>query len=86
MLPAIEHLKVERHGAIFIIILQKPPENRLTMSLCQGLIDAYRYIEKRLSELPEPEGVVILRGQDEKFFTTVGKFSFETHVHGLFLP
>ncbi|KAJ5601619.1 hypothetical protein N7510_011153 [Penicillium lagena] len=63
-------LKVERNGAVFIVTLQKPPENRLTTGLCQSLINTYRRIEQTLSEKPEPEGVVILRGQDAKFFTT----------------
>ncbi|KAL5363341.1 ClpP/crotonase-like domain-containing protein [Aspergillus floccosus] len=64
-------LHVERCGQIHIITLQKPPENRLTMKLCQELIETYRNIERQLSsESSEPEGAVILKGNKAKFFTT----------------
>ncbi|KAF9892103.1 hypothetical protein FE257_002509 [Aspergillus nanangensis] len=66
-----EHLHVERRGAVYIVTLQKPPENRLTLKLCQELIETYRKIERQLlSESSEPEGAVILKGKDAKFFTT----------------
>lgn len=77
-MESMEHLDVERRGAIFIITLQKPPENRLTMKLCQDLISTYRRIEQELSaETLEPEGAVILRGNNTKFFTTVGRAPYQ---------
>lgn len=67
-----EFIDVKQRDRVFIITLQKPPENRLTEGLCQTLIKVYRTIEKQLSEgNPEPEGAVILKGKDAKFFTTV---------------
>ncbi|QYT01826.1 hypothetical protein H0G86_008840 [Trichoderma simmonsii] len=70
-MDTLNHLDVERRGVIFIITLQRPPENRLTMKLCQDLISTYRRIEQELSaETLEPEGAVILRGSNAKFFTT----------------
>lgn len=76
-MDTLNHLDVERRGVIFIITLQRPPENRLTMKLCQDLISTYRRIEQELSaETLEPEGAVILRGSNAKFFTTVGRLQF----------
>lgn len=68
-----EHLNVERRGAIFIIIMQKPPENRLTMKFAQQLIDTYRAVERELSSPKNAsrEGAVILKGDNAKFFSTV---------------
>ncbi|KAL4888856.1 ClpP/crotonase-like domain-containing protein [Aspergillus ambiguus] len=66
-----EHIHVEQRGRVFVITLQKPPENRLTMNLCQDLIQTYREIERKLFEgTSAPEGAVILKGKDAKFFTT----------------
>lgn len=78
-----ERLDVERRGAIYIITLKRPPQNRLTMNLCQRLIDTYREIEKELLQgTAQPEGAVILRGHDTKFFCTVLHVfsSFIVHV------
>lgn len=70
--PSTENLKVERHGAVFTITLRKPPQNRLTRQLCQELIGAYRFVEEQLSNgKTEPEGAVILQGNDDKYFCTV---------------
>lgn len=67
-----DYIDVERRGAIYIVTLKKPPQNRLTTGLCQALIDTYRQIEKELlRESTQPEGAVILRGNDNKFFCTV---------------
>ena len=53
---------------IYIITLQKPPENRLTVAFCQEIIRAYRYVETSLGQ--DSAGAVILTGNDHKFFTT----------------
>lgn len=71
LLPVTDHLHVAREGPVFVITLQKPPENRLTANLCQALIQTYRWIEHRLSQTPDAEGAVILQGRDDKYFTTV---------------
>lgn len=63
------YLKVERKGDVFIIILRKPPENRLNVACCQELIKAYHSIQKELGS--DAEGAVVLTGSDAKFFTTV---------------
>jgi Delta3-Delta2-enoyl-CoA isomerase len=63
-----QYISVERRDDIFIITLQKPPENRLNVAACQELIRAYRQIENELGQ--DNEGAVILRGNDQKFFTT----------------
>ncbi|KAK3684525.1 hypothetical protein LTR37_020200 [Vermiconidia calcicola] len=61
-------ISLKRKGDVFVITLQKPPENRLDSEACQELIRAYRHVEKELGQ--EADGAVILRGSDAKFFTT----------------
>ncbi|PGG96862.1 hypothetical protein AJ79_09424 [Helicocarpus griseus UAMH5409] len=68
MVSSYNHLSVERRGSIYIITMQKPPENRITVSFAQTLITAFRDIEGELG--PDSEGAVILRGNDTKFFCT----------------
>lgn len=63
-----KYISLERKRDIYIVTLQKPPENRLNVAACQELILAYRYIEVQLGR--NTEGAVILRGNDAKFFTT----------------
>jgi Delta3-Delta2-enoyl-CoA isomerase len=63
-----KYLSIERKGDIFIITLQKPPENRLDVEACQELIRAYRSVERELGQ--DTEGAVILRGAGSRFFTT----------------
>ena len=65
---AYKFISVERKGDIYIITLQKPPENRLNVEACQELIRAYRQVEKDLGK--DSDGAVILRGKDAKYFTT----------------
>ncbi len=64
-----QYLKVERKGNVFIIILRKPPQNRLNVAFCQELMRAYNSIQKELGA--DAEGAVVLTGNDAKFFTTV---------------
>ncbi|PVH87410.1 putative carnitinyl-CoA dehydratase [Cadophora sp. DSE1049] len=66
--PSFKNLSLERHGNIFVITLQKPPENRLSSAFCQEIISAFHYIQKELGA--GAEGAVITRGQGEKFFCT----------------
>jgi enoyl-CoA hydratase/carnithine racemase len=66
--PTFKNLSLERRGNIFIITLQKPPENRLNSIFCQEIIRAYHYIQKTLG--PNSDGAVITRGHDEKFWCT----------------
>ncbi|KAK2735684.1 hypothetical protein FQN55_002046 [Onygenales sp. PD_40] len=63
-----ENLTVERRGNIYILTMQKPPENRITVPFAQTLIRAFRDVERALG--PDTEGAVILRGNDTKFFCT----------------
>lgn len=68
MTPTFKNLDLSRQQNIFIITLQKPPENRLNSSFCQEIIKAFRYVEKTLG--PGSEGAVITRGNDFKFYCT----------------
>jgi Delta3-Delta2-enoyl-CoA isomerase len=63
------YLAVERRGDIFIVTLNKPPENRLNIAACQELIRAYHLIQKELGA--DSEGAVVLTSSSSKFFTTV---------------
>ncbi|BCS28533.1 enoyl-CoA hydratase/isomerase family protein [Aspergillus puulaauensis] len=62
------NLSLERHGNVFVITMQKPPENRLNTWYCQEIIRAFRTVEKILG--PDSEGAVITRGSDAKFWCT----------------
>ncbi|RFU31219.1 hypothetical protein B7463_g5092, partial [Scytalidium lignicola] len=59
---------VERDGNIFIITLQRAPENRLNSKVCQALIKTFNDIQKELG--PGSEGAVITRSNSLKFFST----------------
>ncbi|KAJ5492896.1 hypothetical protein N7539_001642 [Penicillium diatomitis] len=67
-IPKFNDLAVERHGNIFVLTMQKPPENRLNSQFCQEMIRAYRTVERLLG--PDSEGAVITRGNDAKFWCT----------------
>ena len=60
---------IDRTGNIFTITLQRAPENRLNLSMCQNLIKALRDIQSQLGT--SSSGAVITRGSDFKFFCTV---------------
>jgi enoyl-CoA hydratase/carnithine racemase len=63
-------LTVERQGNIFIITLQISDENRLTSIYCQEIIRAFHDIQRQVG--PDAEGAVVTRGNNNKFFCTVG--------------
>ncbi|KAL4803110.1 ClpP/crotonase-like domain-containing protein [Aspergillus unguis] len=65
---SFNNLTLTRHGNVFVITMQKPPENRLNTAFCQELIRAFRTVEKELG--PGSEGAVITRGSDAKFWCT----------------
>lgn len=69
--PTFHNLSLERHGNVFVLTMQKPPENRLNSSYCQEMIRAYRTVEKLLG--PDSEGAVITRGNDAKFWCTASE-------------
>ncbi|KAF2185586.1 ClpP/crotonase [Zopfia rhizophila CBS 207.26] len=62
------NLRVDRFGRVFVITMQKAPENRLNVRYAQEIIRALRDIERALG--PDSEGCVITRGNDEKFWCT----------------
>ncbi len=67
--PHFEHLTVSSPvPAVYIITMQKPPENRLTVTFAQTLISALRYIETTIG--PGKPGCVIIEGADAKFWCT----------------
>jgi enoyl-CoA hydratase/carnithine racemase len=61
-------LRVDQHDRVFVITLQKAPENRINVRFAQEIIRALRDIEAELG--PDSEGCVITRGNDEKFWCT----------------
>lgn len=83
-IPTFRNLSLERHGNVFVLTMQKPPENRLNSWYCQEMIRAYRTVEKLLG--PDSEGAVITRGNDAKFWCTVGrptkKFNDYANLYG----
>lgn len=64
------NLDLARHGDVFVLTLQKPPENRLNTWYCQEIIRALNDARKALGH--ESDGALIIRGNDNKFFCTVG--------------
>jgi hypothetical protein len=68
-IPSFRNLSLERYGDVFVITLQKPPENRLNSWFCQELIRAFRTVQNILG--PDAEGAVITRGAGDKFWCTV---------------
>lgn len=68
-IPTFCNLSLESHGNVFVLTMQKPPENRLSSWYCQEIILAYHTVEKILG--PDSEGAVITRGSDAKFWCTV---------------
>jgi len=69
-MSSFKYISVEKRQSpgVYVITLQKPPENRLNVEACQELIRAYHGIQRELG--PDADGCVILRGNDQKFFTT----------------
>ena len=53
---------------VYIITMQKMPENRLNTAYAQTIISALRYIEKTIG--PDKPGCVIIKGSDAKFWCT----------------
>jgi enoyl-CoA hydratase/carnithine racemase len=68
------NLGLERRGDVFVLTLQKPPENRLTSQFCQEVIQALNDVRKELGQ--DSPGAVIIRGNDDKFFCTVRQLMF----------
>ncbi|UPL03125.1 hypothetical protein LCI18_014059 [Fusarium solani-melongenae] len=63
-----KNLSLERRDNVFILTLQKPPENRLNTWFCQEIIRALDDARKELGR--DSEGALIIRGNDTKFFCT----------------
>ncbi len=62
------NLRVDSYDRVYVITMQKAPENRLNVKFTQEIIRALRDIEQELG--PDSEGCVITRGNDEKFWCT----------------
>jgi Delta3-Delta2-enoyl-CoA isomerase len=62
------NLRVDRYDRVYVITMQKAPENRLNVRFAQEIIKALRDIERELG--PDSEGCVITKGNDEKFWCT----------------
>lgn len=66
------NLTIDCHdGNVYVITMRKLPENRLNVAFAQEIIRALRDVETRLGK--DAEGAVIIRGNDAKFFCTVGQ-------------
>ena len=63
-------LALDRYDNIFVITMRKAPENRLNSAYAQKLIAAYHQVHKLLGD--NSEGAVITKGNDAKFWCTVG--------------
>ena len=61
-------LCVDQYDRVFVITMQKAPENRINVRFAQEIIRALRDIEQELGA--DSEGCVITRGTDEKFWCT----------------
>lgn len=55
---------------IFVLTMRRAPENRLSSTFAQQMIAAYNLVRETLGE--DSSGAVITRGNDAKFFCTVG--------------
>lgn len=53
---------------MFIITLQKPPENRLNSEFCQEIIRAFHYVQRTLGV--NTAGAVVTTSDSDKFFCT----------------
>jgi len=62
------NLQVDRHDQIFVLTMQKAPENRINVRYAQEIIRALRDIEREIGT--NSEGAVIIKGNDEKFWCT----------------
>ena len=62
------NLHVDQYDRVFVITMQKAPENRINVEFAQEIIRALRDIERELG--PDSEGCVITKGNDEKFWCT----------------
>ncbi|ORX95658.1 ClpP/crotonase-like domain-containing protein [Clohesyomyces aquaticus] len=67
-----EHLSLERRGDVFIITLQRPPENRLCVDSCRQISQAFHCIQDTLG--PDSPGAVITKGSDSKPFANSDGF------------
>ncbi|KAJ9604957.1 hypothetical protein H2200_010346 [Cladophialophora chaetospira] len=67
--PTFEHLTISSpEPTVYIVTMQKPPENRLTVAFAQTIISALRFIETTIG--PDKPGCVIIEGSDAKFWCT----------------
>lgn len=68
---AYKYIKLDRKGQVFVITLDHGAENKLNLEFCREIIGAFHTIQATLG--PDFEGAVITRGNNPKFFCTVGQ-------------
>lgn len=67
--PTFDQLTITSpDSVVYIITMQKPPENRITVAFAQTLISALRYIESTIG--PNKPGCVIIQSSSPKFWCT----------------
>jgi enoyl-CoA hydratase/carnithine racemase len=62
------NLRVDQYDRMYVITMQKAPENRINVRFAQEIIRALRDIEQALG--PDSDGCVITRGNDGKYWCT----------------
>ncbi|EXJ89236.1 hypothetical protein A1O3_02302 [Capronia epimyces CBS 606.96] len=70
--PTFSQLRIESPAdaaGVHVIVMDKAPENRLTVAYAQSIIAALRYIETKLLK-PGAPGAVVLSSSSDKFWCT----------------
>ncbi|OAG45258.1 hypothetical protein AYO21_00606 [Fonsecaea monophora] len=71
-LPKWKYVSIELADSalgVYVVTMNKPPENRLNIESAQNIISALRYIEKVLLG-PDKPGAVVITSSSDKFFCT----------------
>ena len=69
--PPAQFLSLSRRdgpGNVFILTLDKPPENRLNSVFCQEIIRALRHVQLTIG--PDAPGALVTTTKSQKFFCT----------------
>ena len=75
-------LALDRYdGNIFVITMRRAPENRLNSKFAQKIIGAFNQVRELLGTATE--GAVITKGNDAKFWCTVGPLLRSTCLKAL---
>lgn len=73
-----KYLEVQAADDIFIVTLRNGEDNRLNFATCKELMHAMGVIRDQLGQ--GQDGALIVRGNNNKFFTNVRFYHFGTQV------